>query len=92
VVILHGSGRENRSGGWFLGEQLAASGMVVLVYDKRGMGKSTGDWKTAGPEDLANDSVDRTIRRCSETRDHTMAAARADPARRASAGCPASES
>jgi pimeloyl-ACP methyl ester carboxylesterase len=57
VVILHGSGRENRSGGWFLGEQLAANGVAVLVYDKRGTGKSAGDWKTAGPEDLANDAA-----------------------------------
>lgn len=35
-------------------------------------------------------SAGRTIRRCSETRDRTVVAARADPARRASPGCAAS--
>ncbi|HET7814511.1 MAG TPA: hypothetical protein VFL13_09070, partial [Candidatus Baltobacteraceae bacterium] len=55
IVFVHGSGAGTRDGGTpsdptflLLGNSLANSGVVVLRYDKRGIGKSTGtateDW------------------------------------------------
>ena len=56
VVILQGSGGESRWGtNRFIADQFARSGIAALVYDKRGAGVSTGDWKTSSYEDLAND-------------------------------------
>ncbi|HXQ73724.1 MAG TPA: alpha/beta hydrolase, partial [Pyrinomonadaceae bacterium] len=40
-----------------LGYLYAARGFVVLSYDKRGVGKSTGNWGEASFEDLADDAV-----------------------------------
>ena len=34
---------------------LLAMDFATLVYDKRGTGESSGDWRTAGPEELASD-------------------------------------
>jgi pimeloyl-ACP methyl ester carboxylesterase len=42
---------------WGLGYLYAARGFVVLSYDKRGVGKSTGNWREASFEDLADDAV-----------------------------------
>src|SRR5262249_28077625 len=36
---------------------LIRRGIAVLGYDKRGVGGSTGDWRTASYEDLAGDVV-----------------------------------
>ena len=56
VIILQGSGGESRWGtNRFIADQFARSGMAALVYDKRGSGDSTGDWKTSSYDDLAND-------------------------------------
>jgi pimeloyl-ACP methyl ester carboxylesterase len=56
VVILQGSGGEIRWGtNRFIADQFARSGIAALVYDKRGSGVSTGDWKTSSYDDLAND-------------------------------------
>ena len=44
VVSLHGSGREDRSFNLSLGRHFAKAGIAWLAYDKRGVGKSTGDW------------------------------------------------
>ena len=56
VVILQGSGGESRWGtNRFIADQFARSGIAALVYDKRGSGDSTGDWKTSSYDDLAND-------------------------------------
>jgi len=41
----------------FLGDYLARQGIAVLLYDKRGVGKSTGEWRRARLEDLAADAV-----------------------------------
>lgn len=57
VVITHGSGPQPRaSGGLGLG-QLVRRGLAVLSYDKRGVGASTGDFRQASLEDLAEDAV-----------------------------------
>jgi uncharacterized protein len=42
---------------WGLGYLYAARGFAVLAYDKRGVGKSTGNWRQASFQDLADDAV-----------------------------------
>lgn len=56
VVFLHGSGPEGRWASRYLAYEFARSGIAALVYDKRGVGASKGDWKTAGFEELVMDS------------------------------------
>src|SRR5262245_52329241 len=57
IVLTHGGGPDGRekpgykTDGYFL----ARLGVAALVYDKRGVGKSTGDYQTASLEDLADD-------------------------------------
>ena len=55
VIFVHGSGAEGRWASRFLAIQFARDGIASLIFDKRGVGKSTGDWRTAGFEDLAKD-------------------------------------
>jgi pimeloyl-ACP methyl ester carboxylesterase len=59
IVMVHSSGNQSRNGpaGYFrlIANVLAANGFAVLVYDKRGVGKSTGSWPNATFEDLAGD-------------------------------------
>lgn len=59
-VIIHGSGSQDRDGYAsiiaVLADQLAASGRVVLTYDKRGSGGSSGDGARAGFDQLAADA------------------------------------
>lgn len=57
LVFTHGSGPVLREVMWGLGYLFAARGFVVLSYDKRGVGKSTGNWREASFEDLADDAV-----------------------------------
>src|SRR4029453_987559 len=57
VVFLHGSGSEGRYANRFLAEYLTRSGIAALIYDKRGVGKSTGDWKHSNFNDLADDAI-----------------------------------
>ena len=58
VVLLQGSGSETRWGtNRFIADQFARSGIAALVYDKRGSGGSTGDWKASSYHDLANDAI-----------------------------------
>lgn len=57
VVFGHGSGdvaRPNRRF-TFEAEGLAQRGLSCLVFDKRGSGQSSGDWKTSNFHDLAGD-------------------------------------
>ncbi|HVT39460.1 MAG TPA: alpha/beta fold hydrolase, partial [Gemmatimonadaceae bacterium] len=56
VVMLHGSGPEERSANRYLAEHLASHGVAALIYDKRGTGESSGDWKTSSFADLAADA------------------------------------
>ena len=55
VVIVHGSGQESRMTGF--AELLAQTGISVLTYDKRGVGKSGGIY--AGPE-VGTNNIDST--------------------------------
>ncbi|MCE9522739.1 MAG: alpha/beta fold hydrolase, partial [Alphaproteobacteria bacterium] len=57
IVFLHGSGGEGRWASRYLARKFAQQGFVALVYDKRGVGQSTGEWKQAGLEELAADAV-----------------------------------
>jgi dienelactone hydrolase len=60
-VMAHGSGAQDRNGYLsnirFMADHLARNGIAVLTYDKRGSGRSTGDWSKAGFADLAGDLV-----------------------------------
>jgi pimeloyl-ACP methyl ester carboxylesterase len=59
VVMVHSSGNQSRNGpvAYFrlIANLLAANGITTLVYDKRGVGSSTGSWPTATFDDLAGD-------------------------------------
>ena len=57
VVIVHGSGQESRMTGF--AELLAQTGISVLTYDKRGVGKSGGIY--AGPEVGTNNIVSANL-------------------------------
>src|SRR6266567_4324287 len=57
VVFLHGSGSEGRYAARFLAEYFTRYGIAALIYDKRGVGKSTGDWKRSDFNDLAGDAI-----------------------------------
>jgi hypothetical protein len=47
LVFTHGGGPQLRELYWGLGYLYAARGFAVLSYDKRGVGKSTGNWGAA---------------------------------------------
>lgn len=61
IVLAHGSGEQDRNGYAsiiaLMAQRLARSGMVVLTYDKRGVGESKGDWALAGFDELAADAT-----------------------------------
>jgi len=57
VVFIHGTGYATADRSYemsLLGPFLERS-IAVLLFDKRGCGKSTGDWRAASLEDLAGD-------------------------------------
>ncbi len=60
IVIAHGSGEQDRNGYAsiiaLMAQRFARSGMVVLTYDKRGVGQSEGNWASAGFDELAADA------------------------------------
>ncbi len=59
VVFTHGSGDAGRDNNRYRleAEYFAGHGIASLVYDKRGYGRSTGDWHQATFEDLADDCL-----------------------------------
>ena len=59
AVIIQGSGTSQRGSIWYLTliQHLQENGIVVLLPDKRGSGKSEGDWRMASFEDLATDTL-----------------------------------
>jgi pimeloyl-ACP methyl ester carboxylesterase len=57
IVLVHGSGAENREYMLPWARFLIRRGIAVLGYDKRGVGGSMGDWNTASFDDLASDVV-----------------------------------
>jgi dienelactone hydrolase len=59
AIFIHGSGTMGRSSD-ILREhamQLSSRGLAMLIYDKRGVGESSGRWQEASFEDLARDAV-----------------------------------
>ena len=61
VVCVHGSGEQSRNGFVslirFVADHFARHGIAVLIYDKRGVGDSTGDWSKQTLDDLAADAL-----------------------------------
>jgi uncharacterized protein len=57
VLFLQGSGPEGRWANHYLALQFAQRGFVALIYDKRGVGRSGGDWRSAVFDALADDAV-----------------------------------
>ena len=57
ILFLQGSGPEGRWANHYLAQKFAESGIAALIYDKRGVGQSTGNWKTVGFDALAEDAV-----------------------------------
>jgi len=58
IIFLHGSGPESRWGSArFRADGFARREIAALIYDKRGVGGSSGDWKRATFEDLADDAI-----------------------------------
>lgn len=57
IVFLHGSGAEGRWASRYLAHEFAARGVAALIYDKRGVGRSTGDWRAVGFVELVGDAV-----------------------------------
>lgn len=55
VVFAHGGAPEARlvNKDWAL--RFVRRGIAALIYDKRGVGESKGDWRTASLDDLAGD-------------------------------------
>lgn len=63
VVLVHGSGKTDRDEAafghrpfWVLADALSRAGYVVLRYDKRGVGQSTGDGRVATTLDFESDA------------------------------------
>jgi uncharacterized protein len=57
ILFIHGSGAEGRWATRFLAQKFARRGFVSLIFDKRGVGSSTGNWQQSGLEDLAADAL-----------------------------------
>lgn len=57
VVFIHGSGPDSRENYSFYAELFARHGIATLIYDKRGVGASTGDWRRVHFRDLAEDAL-----------------------------------
>lgn len=59
VVFAHGSSAQTRNGYYghirFQAEAYARKGTAALAFDKRGTGKSQGDWEVASLVDLSKD-------------------------------------
>jgi uncharacterized protein len=56
VVTLHGSGAATRNAFVSWAGLFASQGIGTLAYDKRGTGKSTGNWQLSTLVDLADDA------------------------------------
>lgn len=57
VALLPMSSGIDRSIFYLLGNHLARNGIVALAYDKRGTGRSEGEWRRASLDDLADDGA-----------------------------------
>jgi dipeptidyl aminopeptidase/acylaminoacyl peptidase len=56
VIFIHGSGPDSREQYRFYADLFARRGMAALIYDKRGVGASTGDWRRSPFSALADDA------------------------------------
>lgn len=56
LIFVQGSGAEGRWASAYLADFVARRGIAALIYDKRGVGASTGDWHISTMEDLAGDA------------------------------------
>jgi pimeloyl-ACP methyl ester carboxylesterase len=57
LVLLHGSGPQDRNGTLPFARFLVRHGIAILASDKRGVGASQGDWRKASFEALAEDAL-----------------------------------
>ena len=57
IVLLHGSGAQDRNGLLPFSLFLVRHGIALLTYDKRGVGDSTGNWERSSFQDLADDAI-----------------------------------
>ena len=58
VVLVHGSGPETRWGtNRYIADAMARAGIAALIFDKRGSGESSGDWRVSSYTDLARDAL-----------------------------------
>jgi pimeloyl-ACP methyl ester carboxylesterase len=58
VVLVHGAGRQTRASYRQIGEHFANQGIAALIYDKRGVGQSSGSYESSEPYDnLVNDAL-----------------------------------
>jgi dipeptidyl aminopeptidase/acylaminoacyl peptidase len=57
ILFMHGSGAEGRYASRFLADLFARQGIAALIFDKRGVGKSTGNWRESTFDDLAGDAI-----------------------------------
>ncbi|MBA3694146.1 MAG: alpha/beta fold hydrolase, partial [Acidobacteria bacterium] len=57
LVFLHGSGATKRDVNRFLADHFARKGVAALIFDKRGTGSSTGNWRQSDFNDLARDAA-----------------------------------
>ncbi len=59
VIFTHGSGPAGVDNSRYNleAEYFAQNGIISLLYDKRGSGESTGDWRKADYADLAQDAI-----------------------------------
>ena len=60
LVILHGSGNSDRENGYYIAwlDRLARQGHTLILPDKRGSGRSGGDWRNAPLSLLARDGAE----------------------------------
>ncbi len=57
VVLVHGSGPQDRDPYRMFADHFVRQGLAVLIYDKRGVGASAGNRLTASFDDLASDAL-----------------------------------
>ena len=57
VIFIHGSGDDSRENYRYYADILARRGIAALIYDKRGVGASTGSWRASPFSVLADDAL-----------------------------------
>jgi hypothetical protein len=55
--MVHGSGAQDREPYRVIADKFAKNGISVLIYDKRGVGESSGNWEIASIQELADDAL-----------------------------------